>query len=279
MTLGILSAALLGAACTAVAWRITAIRAKNTLKQHLQTLRSRRATEVRAMTKGLTHELKNPLSTIALNADLLREAVNDLEQLEEADRAPISRRTKSIQREAERLTGILQDFERFAGEIRLHLAAADLNSVADELVDFFAPQAAASQIRIRADLNPTPLIAEVDTDQLKQALLNLVLNATQAMKNSEDHGAPKELILRTRPAEPLNNQPAAAIHVIDTGPGIPETIQASMFDPYFTTKPSGSGIGLAITRRIIEEHNGSLTVFTEEGRGTDFQVTVPLVSA
>ena len=144
-------------------------------------------------------------------------------------------------------------------------------------MDFYAPQAAAAGIRIRADLSERALPASVDANQLKQALLNLVLNAAQAMGSVEDEGAVKELILRTRAVEEGRGVGSATVHVIDTGPGIPDDVRARMFEPYFTTKASGSGIGLAVTRRIVEEHGGVLTVFSESGRGTDFQITLPLV--
>lgn len=278
MILGFLLGAVLGSLATLLVWGVCARAARKAIREHLQTQRLKRSDEVRALTRGLTHELKNPLSTIGLNADLLREAVHDARGIDEADRSPIVRRTQAIQRESERLTGILQDFERFAGEVRLHLKASDLNAVTDELVDFYAPQAAAAGIRIRADLCPQRLMSEVDADQLKQAMLNLVLNATQAMAAQVGASAAKELILRTRLSESGTepDEPSGVIHVIDTGPGVPDDVRARMFEPYYTTKPSGSGIGLAITKRIIDEHGGTLTVFSELGRGTDFQITLPL---
>jgi signal transduction histidine kinase len=272
MTTWLMLGCLIGGAAVAALWLVTNARGKVAIRQHLAAARERRATETRAMTKGLTHELKNPLSTIGLNADLLREAVSDIALPDDAERAPLLRRTEAIQREAERLTGILQDFEAFAGEIRLHPAATDLNLLVDELVDFYAPQAASAGIRIRADLSGEALIASVDANQLKQALLNLMLNATQAITSSEQTRE-KELILRTRRSP---EGAGADVHVIDTGPGIPDDVRARVFDPYFTTKPSGSGIGLTITRRIVEEHRGTLTVHSEPDRGTDFRISLPL---
>jgi len=279
MTQALFIGVALGGVAVAGLWTLRTLTSRAAIREHLHAARERRNAEVRAMTKGLAHELRNPLSTIGLNADLLTEAVRDLPGLTDDDRSPILRRAGAIHREAERLNGILDDFQAFAGDVRLNLQERDLNVVVDELVDFFAPQAAASSVRIRADLHHEPLIASVDADQLKQALLNLMLNATQAMTSSkptsQDTQRPKELILRVRPDQNAGKTPAHCIHVIDTGPGIPDEVKARVFEPYFTTKPSGSGIGLAITKRLINEHQGELTVHSDPGPGTDFTVTLP----
>ncbi|MFM9996173.1 MAG: two-component system sensor histidine kinase NtrB [Phycisphaerales bacterium] len=248
-----------------------------------------RMAEIGAMTGGLAHEIKNPLSTIGLNAQLLAEGVDELAIAPE-DRGRLSRRVAALRREVDRLRGILTDFLQFAGHIRLDPKPADLNAVVEELVDFFLPQAEKQGVRLRPDLSPGPLVAPLDAPQFKQAVLNLMLNAVQAM--SEPAAAPadapgaaarsdaapraKELILRTTPGAGPDGRPAAVLHVIDTGSGIPPETLARLFEPYFTTKSGGTGLGLPTARRLVEAHGGTIDVRSEPGRGTDFVVTVPM---
>jgi signal transduction histidine kinase len=238
-----------------------------------------RLAEIGAMTAGLAHEIKNPLSTIGLNAELLSEAIADLPGLDDDDRSSLRRRVGVLQREAERLRDTLGDFLRFAGEIRLVRERRDLNEVVDELIDFFLPQAQHHNIRMRSELGRGPMEASLDASHFKQALLNLLLNAVQAM--TEGPGAEssraKELIVRTTEVE-TDVGPQWAVHVIDTGPGIPPDVSERIFTPYFTTKGGGSGLGLPTTKRLIEEHGGTIDVVSQDGQGTDFVVTIPKYS-
>ena len=240
--------------------------------------RIERLGEIDAMTRGLAHEIKNPLSTIGLNAELLGEAVEDAEGLDEETRGRLARRSGALRREAERLGDILSDFLSFAGEVRLSVRTQDVNTVVDELADFFAPQAQHHGVRLRVELAPAPLLAPIDADLLKQGLLNLLLNATQAMAMQDDaeRSGPRELMIRTAPGELEEGGPACAIHVIDTGPGMPEEVRRNLFTPYYTTKAGGSGLGLPTAKRLVEEHGGSIAVHSEEGRGTDFVVLLPV---
>lgn len=228
------------------------------------------------MTSGLAHEIKNPLSTIALNAQLLGETLEETpsrDRLDDHDRQRLVRRTGTIVRETERLRGILTDFLDFAGEKRVQPVPRDLSTLVDELVDFFLPQAEVQRVRLRADLHPEPLRAPLDGPMVKQALLNLMLNALQSMEGQD---RPAELILRTRPGRTAEGSDAIVAHVIDTGPGIPPETQERMFSPYFTTKASGTGLGLPTTRRIVQEHGGEIRVHSSTGTGTDFELVFPV---
>jgi len=235
-----------------------------------------RLAELGAMTGGLAHEIKNPLSTVGLNAQLLSEGIEELAITDE-EKGRLVRRVQSLRREVERLRGILTDFLQFAGELRLDRKPADLNTAVEELVDFFLPQAEKSGVRLRSELAPGPLTADVDVAHIKQAVLNLLLNATQAMTSeSSEAGRPRELIVRTNRTTDAEKRAVAQLHVIDTGPGMtPETI-AKIFRPYFTTKSGGTGLGLPTARRIVEAHEGRLEVHSEPGRGTDFCLTLPI---
>jgi len=235
-----------------------------------------RLAEIGSLTSGLAHELKNPLSTIALNAQLLGERARDLRDTPDEDKEAMLRRTGTLTRETERLRGILEDFLSFAGEKRVQPAPTDLNTLADELIDFYHPQAERQRLRLRPDLSAEPLIAPLDGSLVKQAVLNLMLNAADAMGEIDDPSHPRELIIRTRDGEDEDRQPVVRLHVIDTGPGIPAEIRDSLFTPYFTTKKGGTGLGLPTTRRIVEEHGGSIEVHSEPGQGTDFVLTFPV---
>ncbi len=249
-----------------------------------------RLAEIGAMAGGLAHEIKNPLSTIGLNADLLSEALADLPHHSPPDPAELSRlrrRTEVLRREAERLADILSDFLRFAGDIRLDPTDADLNTITEELIDFYLPQAEHRNIRLRPDLTTDPLPVKLDVPRFKQAVLNLLINATHAMvpddpptphannpSSHNNHRTP-ELILRTRAINHPDRGPIAELHIIDTGPGIPPEHLDRIFKPYFTTKSGGSGLGLPTTRRIIDAHNATISVHSVPEAGTDFTIRIP----
>lgn len=256
--------------------------------------------EVGAMTGGLAHEIKNPLSTLGLNAQLLAEAITEAD-LPDEQRSRLLARVRSMRREADRLSEILQDFLHFAGRIHVNPTDTDANTVVLDLVDFFLPEAERRGIRLRAETAPQPIPARFDVSLVKQAMLNLMLNAAQAMENhaarstqndQQQHNAStsqpqpntKELILRTslrrekenrRDKRKGENAEELVIEVIDTGPGIePETLRR-IFEPYFTTKAGGSGLGLPTSRRIIEEQGGRLEAHSEPGKGSAFSIVLP----
>lgn len=243
-----------------------------------------RLAELGSMTGGLAHEIKNPLSTIGLNAQLLEEGISELDAEPDA-KSRLTRRVSSLRREADRLRGILSDFLEYAGELRIEARPADLNAVVDELVDFFLPQCEQQGVRLRAELSREPLHADLDVPHVKQAILNLMLNAVQAMTqpagetaSPEGHAASppaRELILRTSRVTDADKLPAVALHVIDTGPGIDAEAREKIFRPYFTTKAGGTGLGLPTTRRIVEAHHGRIDVHSEPGRGSDFTLVFP----
>jgi len=240
-----------------------------------------RLAELGRLTGGLAHEIKNPLSTVGLNIQLIEEDVRDLDK-QVAEDSPahervgrIQRRFTSLMRETQRLRDILEDFLRFAGRIQLDRAETNVVGMVDEMVDFFAPQASAAKVQLRSQPPSERIEAEIDAGLIKQALLNLLINAVQAMSEArlgkKPHGGCGELIIRT---ERVREQ--VLIHVTDTGPGIDPVAGKSVFEPYFSTKKGGSGLGLPTSRRIVEEHGGSLTFHTEPGRGTDFVIALPL---
>lgn len=260
-----------------------------TLRRHVRRLRAaerrarsaERMAEIGAMTGGLAHEIKNPLSTIGLNAQLLAEAVEDL-PVPDDSRSRLLSRLATLRREVDRLRDILTDFLTFAGKVNLEVGPTDLNVLVEELVDFYLPEAQRLGVRLRADRPGGPVVARVDARLVKQALLNLVINAAQAIagRGPGTPGVPLgDVILRTETARDAGGERVARIHVIDTGPGIPPEALGRIFDPYFTTKAGGSGLGLPTARRLIEAHDGRIDVHTEVGKGSDFCVTLPLAAS
>ena len=247
-----------------------------------------RLAELGRMTGGLAHEIKNPLSTIGLNVQLLREDLADVgrDMAASSDAttqklASVQRRFDALARETNRLRETLEDFLRFAGRLELEREPVDLNELIDELVDFYQPQAQAAGVRLRTQLEADPATTLADTSLLKQAMLNLLINATQAMTEAREknvpHGGADELIVRTQREPPLE-EPEIRIHVIDTGPGMDEATARRVFEPYFSTKRRGTGLGLPTTRRIVEEHGGHLDVHAAPGRGCEFVLALPVTT-
>jgi signal transduction histidine kinase len=222
---------------------------------------SQRLAELGTLTSGLAHEIKNPLSTIGLNLQLLKE---DLPQ-DDPHYSRVIARLNSVVREASRLKDILDDFMRYAGRIELELVPTKVCDLLEDLVEFFTPQAQLARVQLRLNKPPTPLVARIDERHLKQTILNLLLNATQAMT---DGG---ELILSAR-----REGNDAVIDVIDTGPGIAPDRVERIFDAYYSTKPGGTGLGLAIAKRIVEQHGGTIAIQSTLGKGTNFTIRLPL---
>jgi signal transduction histidine kinase len=222
-----------------------------------------RLAELGTLTGGLAHEIKNPLSTVQLNLQLLQE---DLDPKIPAYSRLVNR-LGTVRNETTRLREILDDFLRYAGRIELDRKPTELNQLLEELVDFFAPQALVSRVQLRLKKHVRPVVAEIDAKLVKQCVLNLMINAVQAMPPGGG-----ELILSL--SQPLGY--LAEIDVIDTGSGIEPQKLARIFDAYYTTKRGGTGLGLAMARRIALEHGGNLTVTTEPGKGSDFKLTLPM---
>jgi signal transduction histidine kinase len=217
--------------------------------------------ELTQIVGGLAHEMKNPLSTISLNLKLLGE---DLGRFHDAEHERLSRRLARVQEEADRVQQILNDFLRYAGKFELAVQPVDLCDVVGQLRDFFAPQADAARVVFRTALPDGPLPCRVDPNLIKQALLNLLINAVQAMAEGG------ELLLRL-----IARDDQAVIEVTDTGPGIEPAALENIFRPYWSSKQGGSGLGLPTARRIAREHGGTLTVESEPGKGTRFVLTLP----
>jgi len=218
--------------------------------------------EISQLAGGLAHEIRNPLSTLSLNLDLLAE---DFQHAETSRDRRALQRVHRLRHEVDRLQGIVESFLRFAKVQDLKLQASDLNAIADELRDFYEPQAATHGIVIRTQFDQDLPPVRLDADLFKQALLNLVLNAQHAMPSGG------ELILTSR-----RDGNWALLDVTDTGAGMTEEVRERIFDAYFSTRPGGSGLGLPTTRKIVEAHGGAIRVRSEPGKGSQFSIWLPL---
>ncbi len=264
---------LLGAGMGVVASRVIVRRAVARVRVAERRVRTaERLAEIGSMTGGLAHEIKNPLSTIGLNAQLLSEAVADLD-LPEQDKGRLTRRVGALKLETERLRGILSDFLEYAGELRLAISPVDVGTLLEELGDFFDPQARASGVRLRVEPPRPPVTARIDGPHVKQAMLNLMLNALSVMDHPEV--STRDMILRGEACED-EGVPSVRLHVIDTGPGMTSETVGKIFRPYFTTRAGGTGLGLPTARRIAEAHGGRLDVHTTPGVGSDFFIVLPI---
>jgi len=223
------------------------------------------------LTGELAHEIKNPLSTIKINlklaAEELKQSDPDPSGEKNTDRkfARALRKITVIESQTDRLEQILDGFLRYTDRTELQLAETDINELISDMVDFYSPQSRSHSIILRLGLCDGPLVCKVDAGMLKQAILNLFINAQQAMS---DGG---ELMIRTG-----KHQQSALITISDTGIGIAPDELPKIFDAYYSSRPSGSGLGLPTTKKIIQAHSGTITVNSEQGKGTSFSIKLPL---
>ncbi len=228
--------------------------------------------EISEIAGGLAHEIRNPLSTLKVNLQLLDEDWRQLEAPPEAasiDPREVARRSRRRLRtlldESSRLERILDDFLQFVRRREIEAAPHDVNRVLAELADFYRPQAESHRIRLTLEPAAGPLLAMLDPPLFKSAVLNLLINAQQAMPEGG------EVRLRTS-RDPDGD---IRIDVADSGPGIPPDQRSDVFRAYFSTKRGGSGLGLAQTRRTILQHGGRISLEPNPDCGACFTLTLP----
>ncbi len=219
-------------------------------------------TEIARLAGGLAHEIKNPLSTIRLNMELLAE---DLDEAASPAQRRALKRVDVVRKECQRLQALLDDFLNYAKVRRLQLEPSDLNHQIGDVLEFFSPEAASAGIDVETYLDPELPSVMLDRESFRRALLNLLLNAKQSMP----HGG--QLVVRT-----ATRGDTVAIYLIDTGCGMDDRTASKMFEAFFSTKPGGSGLGLPTTQKIIAGHGGRISVESEVGHGTKFTVELPI---
>ena len=220
---------------------------------------SRRLSAIGRLTSGVAHEVKNPINAIVVHLEVLRQ------KLQQVD--PDTRRhVDVISSEIQRLDRVVQTLVDFTRPVELRLIETDLRRIIEDVAVLAAPEAERHRVILTRELPDQELTVNVDTDLIKQALLNVVINGVQAMPQG---GA------LTIAASRRNG--SAEVEIRDQGTGIPADVQDKIFNLYFTTKKSGTGIGLPMTYRIMQLHHGAVDFESAENVGSVFRLTFPLL--
>lgn len=222
----------------------------------------RQYAEIATLAGGLAHEVRNPLSTIQMNLELMAE---DLEGVTAPQLGRVRRQLETMRRECTRLEGTLSAFLQFVRAGEMQRQVTSLNRIVSEVLDFFRPEAQASGIDISPHLSTNLPTVWVDETLIRQALTNLLRNAQQAMP---DGG---QIDIQT-----TADKTSVFLTVIDSGKGMDERSLKKAFEPFFSTKVNGSGLGLPTVRKIIEAHGGMIHCESELGRGTRFTMMLPI---
>ncbi len=219
---------------------------------------SRRLSAIGRLTGGVGHEVKNPINAIVVHLELLRNKLSGPE-------APAMRHLNVIQSEIQRLDRVVQTLIDFSRPMELRLEEEDLRKVASNVLMLASAELGTRNVQLETEMPQKAVLVKIDADMLRQAILNIVLNGTQAM--------PDGGILRVTMIEDARY---AVLTIADSGHGISSEILPRIFDLYFTTKKEGSGIGLAMCYRIVQLHSGMIEVESEPDHGTTFTVRLPL---
>jgi signal transduction histidine kinase len=228
-------------------------------RQRHELLRAERLAAVGRISAQITHEIRNPLNSLGLNAELLADEL--------ADGPPEARAlVGAISREVDRLNGVTEEYLRFARLPRPVKAREDLNDLLRGLLDFVGPEMAAARVEVRRELAPGLPPLNADEGQLRAAFLNLLRNSREAMTGGGT------VTVRTRRAD----EGTVEAEFADSGPGIAPEDLRRIFEPFFSTKSGGTGLGLAFALQVLEEHGGSIGCESEPGCGTVFRVRLPV---
>lgn len=218
--------------------------------------------ELAELAGSLAHEIKNPLSVIHMNIDLLSE---DLEEIN----TPATRRSQDrvdiVRGQCERMEALLRDFLRYTRLRDIDLVSGNLNDQIDVVLRAYQAQADSEGIDVEKYLDPDLPAILLHSDSLQAALMNLVKNALESMEQGG------QLVVRT-----YTTPKSVALDLIDTGRGVDSNTVLHMFEPFYTTKEGGSGLGLPTAQKIIEAHGGRISVQSELGRGTKFVLEFPI---
>jgi signal transduction histidine kinase len=219
---------------------------------------SRRMSAIGRLTSGVAHEVKNPINAIVVHLELLKNKLDGT--------TPNARRHLDvIDAEIRRLDRVVQTLVDFSRPVELQLREQDLRAVIGDVLALATDELRMRRVTVHSQLPSNPVVVNVDADLLKQAVINVVQNGAQAMPE----GGRLDVVLET-------DRKSAILRILDEGVGIPDEIREKIFDLYFTTKAEGSGIGLAMTYRILQLHHGGVEVESRRDRGTEFTFRLPL---
>lgn len=231
-------------------------------EERLARIRTERLAQLGTLLAGFAHEVRNPLSTIGLNLQLVLE---EFREPETARDKRTQKRLATVENEVRRLQKILEEFLSYARAPEPKFAPVDLNARVQAVVEFHEPELRERGLALRFYPGLDVGMVPGDWDHLQAALVNLLRNAADATPNGG------EVLVQT-----VREGPHVLLRVTDTGAGIAPELQAKVLDPYFSTKKSGTGLGLPTVRRVAEEHGGTLTMESEVGKGTQFTVRLPI---
>jgi signal transduction histidine kinase len=235
--------------------------------------RLRRAENLASLTTlaaGVAHEIKNPLASISIHIQLMQKALEAKRRLAEQEGEAsypdqLDKYIAVVNEEIDRLNHIVVDFLFAVRPMHLYLREGNINVLIGELMEFMGFELSDASVTCDLELEEDLPLLKFDERYLKQALLNLIKNAAAAMPGGG------KLTVRTG-----HKDDEAFISVLDTGTGIPEENLSKIFEPYFTTKATGSGLGLTLVFKIVREHQGEISVKSREGEGTCFTISLPV---
>jgi two-component system, sporulation sensor kinase E len=233
-----------------------------TRKSTEETIQSERLNALTLLAAGVAHEIGNPLNSLHIHLQLLERR---LRKVPESQRKELSKSLEVAKEEIGRLDTIIRQFLGAIRPAHLERQWENVNHLVQESIRFLGPEIADRNILVETELRADLPLLEVDRAQLKQAFYNVIKNAFQAMKSGG--------ILRVRTDV---DDRFVSISFADTGGGIPEAEMSKIFEPYFTTKASGSGLGLLIVRRIVREHGGEIELLNDAGKGLALTMKLPL---
>jgi two-component system NtrC family sensor kinase len=228
-----------------------------------QLVQSAKLATIGKVTAGIAHEINNPLNNIYLTAEVLLE---DLPNIECAERLEM---VNDILNQAERAREVVHHLLAFSRTRKTtSLEQLDLTALIRQTLVFLKNQIRINQVSVQTKMPDTPILINGNPNQLQQVFVNIILNAIQSM------GPGGLLTIKIKTVA----ENKAQVQISDNGPGIPEDVKTRIFDPFFTTKSEGTGLGLSVSNSIIEDHNGKISLDSEQGRGTTFYVDLPIVS-
>src|ERR1051325_2215057 len=226
-----------------------------------KTIESERFNALTLLAAGVAHEIGNPLNSLHIHLQLMERSVRKLEGKE---REELEEAIAICRAEITRLDSIVSQFLQAIRPSKPILHPENVNSLVDEALRFFGPEIADRDIVVEAELRPDLPLIELDRDQMKQAFYNVIKNSFEAMK--------RRGILRIRTDMDATH---VSISFTDTGGGMSAESLSRVFEPYFTTKSTGSGLGLLIVRRIVREHGGEMAIESNEGKGLTLTIRLP----
>jgi two-component system sensor histidine kinase HydH len=222
-------------------------------------LRQARTQAIANLGDSVAHEIRNPLNSIHMNVQLLREGLSGAR----LDRERLDRIATTVQREIKRLDGVVRDFVQYSRPPALRLDRGSLNHVVRAALDALDAQVREKQLRVRTDLQSARPV-NMDKDRIQRAIYNVLLNAVQVLPEGG------EIVCRSR-----DEERHCVLEISDNGPGIDPSKSSNIFTLFYTTKPGGTGLGLPIANRIVEEHGGRMAVASAPGKGATFAFFLP----